>query len=132
MLKYTNTKSVELRDWDKLVKETYGREYSLQQQDGCKDRGYETFTVPCLKDALEFDSYMRDSIEEKVNGDEMGVKFNVWLERDPKLLSREIKSQWENNLFWQRSFYPHLDVVAQDLYEKGLIESGEYNIIIDW
>lgn len=35
MLKYNNTKLIELCDWDNLVKETYGRPYSFQQQYGC-------------------------------------------------------------------------------------------------
>jgi hypothetical protein len=131
-LKTEKTNVVEVSDWDKLVKDTYKRPYSLQQQDGCMDRGHVTFTVPSIEDAEEFDSYMHDEIPEKVNGNEMGVKFAVWLQRDPKMLSGEIKSRWENNLFWERNFYPNLSTVANDLYNKGLLEAGEYLIDIDW
>ena len=128
-LKVKKINSVEVGDWDDLVKDTYKRPYSLQQQDGCMERGHKTFTVPCVEDALEFDSYMHDSIPEVVNGNEVGVKFAVWLKREPKTI---IKNHFENGLFWIRNFYPNLDVVANDLYSKGLIEAGEYLINIDW
>ena len=94
---------------------------------------------------------MNDSISEIINGDEMGVKFNVWLARDPKAplnpTDEELKScsyyfngdkeKWKNDpshieLFWQRNFYPSIYMVANDLYEKGLIEKGDYTINIDW
>lgn len=119
MLKFTTIQSVTLQDWDNLVRKTYGRTYSLQQQDGCKGRGVETFTVPC-SDPWDFEN---DSIPEKVNGDEMGVSFAAWLARDPKRGAA---------MFWERNFYPSLEMVAQDLHVRGLIPAGEYQIVIDW
>lgn len=38
-MKITTVQMIELYDWNKLVEETYGRTYSLQQQDGCCGRG---------------------------------------------------------------------------------------------
>src|ERR1039457_2649728 len=82
MLKYKTEKVIEVRDWDRLVEETYGRPYSFQQQDGCKPRGVEHISIPS-EDTWE-EEEMHDSIPEVVNGRKMGVKFDVWLARDPK------------------------------------------------
>lgn len=129
-IKTSIVNSIELQDWDKLVKETYKRPYSLQQQNGCMERGTINLTVPHNCDDEEL--RMNDSIPEVVNGDVIGVKFSEWLTRNPKKLPGEIKSQWENELFWERSFYPLLQSVANDLYNRGLLDSGEYSIEIDW
>ena len=97
---------------------------------------------------------MNDEIPEVINGDEMGVKFDVWLKRDPNAplnpTKEELKNcnyywgksekderEWKNDkshirLFWERNFYPNVQTVANDLYEKGLIEAGNYSIKIDW
>lgn len=131
MLEYTMVRTVDLGVWDELVMSTYGRVYSFQQQDGCKSRGQETFKVPRDKPW----DYANDTIEETVNGEEMGVSFKAWLERDPNQ-KLDTDDEWDREhgleLFWERNFYPSLDMVAQDLFEKGLIEEGEYTIVIDW
>ena len=75
---------------------------------------------------------MHDEIPEIINDEIMGVKFKTWLERDPKQPVGEDKKDWEIELFWERNFYPDIYTVANDLYEKGLIEGGEYLINIDW
>ena len=80
MLKYSNKKIIEVEDWDDLVQKTYGKPYKFQQQDGCQSRGTVEITIPLEESYDE----MHDSIPEEVNGEEMGVKFSVWLERDPK------------------------------------------------
>lgn len=128
-LKYENIKIVELNEWDKFVQKIYGKPYSFQQQDGCQPRGIYRLTVPSNN---SIDNEMHDSIPEKVNGDKMGVKFNVWLKRDSKQPIKNQKYDWELILFWKRNFYPNIDTVANDLYNKGLIEKGEYIINIDW
>ena len=33
---------------------------------------------------------------------------------------------------WERNFYPNIQAVANDLYKKGLLETGDYWIDIDW
>lgn len=135
MLKYNNVKCVAVDDWDSLVKETYGKPYSFQQQDGCKPQGTtHVFSVP-HKSLAEAMDYKRDTIPEKVNGDVMGVSFKAWLERDPLQPlnnGRKRPNSWDIDLFWERNFYPAMEMIAQDLYEKGLIEAGEYQIDIDW
>lgn len=131
MLKYSNKKVIEVQDWDDLVQETYGRPYSFQQQDGCKDRGIYQFEIPNKWGVEDFEN---NSIPEKVNGDEMGVSFKAWLERDPKqkLSNPEDQDSWSINLWWKRNFYPHVDMIIEDLHKKGLIEAGDYLINIDW
>lgn len=126
MLQFKTKRVIELGDWDQLVEETYGRTYAFQQQDDCKGRGVEDFTVP-IEDPWD---YTNDTVPEVINGNEMGVSFAAWLARDPEqVIPGEEKFTY---LFWQRNFYPSLEMVAQDLYEKGLIEAGEYSINIDW
>jgi len=128
----SNVKMIDVGDWDDLVKETYGRPYSFQQQNGCQSRGIRHLTIP----SESYDEDMEDSIPEKVNGDEMGVKFEVWLARNPKQpiqgKTETSLSEFYIELFWERSFYPDLQTVANDLHEKGLIEAGNYIINIDW
>lgn len=130
MIKIYNVKTIEDGDWDKLVRETYGRQYTLQQQDDCMPRGQIHISVP-NDDWAEDDAEMHDTIPEQVNGQIMGVKFKVWLDRDPKkAVDGRVDSGLE--LFWDRNFYPHLNVVANDLCNKGLLPKGDYAIEIDW
>lgn len=129
MIKYKTTKVISVQDWDALVRETFGRPYRFQQQDGCKERQRVHIETPS-----EFteDNEMNDEIPEIVNGEVMGIKFEKWLERDP---SQPIVNQaynWQLGLFWERNFYPDIYTIANDLHSKGLIDAGEYEIDIDW
>ncbi len=141
-------KQISVQDWDALVEKTYGKIYSFQQQDGCKSRGVETISTTDLYD------YENDTIPELINGPEMGVSFKAWLERDPKAplnpSSGELKTsnyyfgftekdeqKYKTNssnirMFWERNFYPHASMIADDLCKKGLLKQGEYDIKIDW
>lgn len=114
-------------EWDKLVMQTYGRQYSLQQQDGCMGRRNIHITVP--DDADDFEA---ESVKEEVNGPEMGVSFAAWLARDPKQPLPDQEADYELELWWDRNFYPSLQMVANDLHAKGLLEAGEHTINIDW
>jgi hypothetical protein len=130
-MKISTVQSIDVGDWDDLVEQTYGRTYNFQQQDDCKERGVVNFTVPCE----DPDDFENDTIREVVNGDEMGVSFAAWLARDPKqrLESEdEDKDDWRLSLFWERNFYPSLDMVANDLHARGLLPAGEYQLVIDW
>lgn len=124
-------KVIDVSDWDDLVEKTYGRPYSFQQQDGCKSRGNFHLTVP----DEEAEDIPCDFVPEVVNHEEMGVSFKAWLARDPKqgLLGRvNENSPWEIPMWWERNFYPNINMVANDLHAKGLLEAGEYTIDIDW
>lgn len=113
----------DLREWNKLVIETYNKPYSFQQQDGCKDRGIEYFSVPIGHP----EDYENDTVPEIINGEEMGVSFKAWLARDSSKDSQQLRGLW-----WERNFYPHLEIIAQDLYNRGLLTSGNYAIAVDW
>lgn len=130
MLKYQNTKIIDSGDLDDLVVQTYGRPYCFQQQDGCQSRGSETITIPTEWN----DDFENDTIPEVVNGEEMGVSFKAWLERDPKqaLPGKDDQHDCALDLFWLRNFYPGLQTVCNDLHAKGLIDAGDYEIKIDW
>lgn len=122
---------IDVGDWDNLVETTYGRPYSFQQQDDCKERQRVKITIP---DEYA-DDYENDTVPEEVNHDDRGVSFKAWLERDPKQkLNSEDEWDRENglSLWWGRNFYPTVEMIANDLHEKGLIEAGTYTIDIDW
>ena len=127
-MKTKNVKMIEERDWNELVEKTYGRTYDFQQQDGCKERGVFNLTVP----SEETNDFENDEVPEVVNHGEMGVSFAAWLARDPKKPLPDELEDWELNLWWKRNFYPSIEMVANDLHKRGLLESGEYVINIDW
>lgn len=133
MIKYRNKKVIEDRDWDKLVKDTYGKPYNFQQQDGCQSRGNVYLTVYNEPYREEDDPYP-DNIPFKINGSKMGVKFTTWLNTTEESINEKHPESYPNanRLFWQRNFYPDLQIVANDLCTKGLIEAGDYTINIDW
>jgi hypothetical protein len=117
---------IDVSDWDDFVKETYQRPYSFQQQDGCKERGIFEFSVPD-----EACDYENDTVPEIVNCQVMGVSFAAWLARDPEqILPGEQKFYlW---LWWDRNFYPDIQMIANDLHARGLLDAGKYTINIDW
>jgi hypothetical protein len=125
----TNTKQmIDVGDFNTLVEKTYGRPYNFQQQDGCKERQNVNITVP--EGAYDFEN---DTIPEEVNGEEMGVSFAAWLARDPQEWSgKEGSKSFMRSLFWERNFYPDVQMVVNDLHAKGLFPAGEYVINIDW
>lgn len=122
--------TIEVQDWDELVQKTYGRPYSFQQQNGCQSRGVVDFSVP--DESESYDEKMNDTIPEEVNGREMGVKFDFWLNRDPKQPIPDQKYDFELESFWLRNFYPDFQTVANDLYKRGLLEEDDWTINIDW
>lgn len=125
--KIRDIKMIDVDDWNELIKDTYKRPYNFQQQDGCKERGIFEFFVPGGSDDFE-----NDSIPEIVNGAEMGVSFSSWLSRNPKQKLKNQKYDFELDLWWERNFYPKIQMVANDLYDKGIIKKGKYLINIDW
>jgi hypothetical protein len=123
---------IDVSEWDQLVINTYGKPYSFQQQDGCKERQRVKITIPD-----EAYDYENDTVPEVVNHEDMGVSFKAWLERDPKQLLNGPRPDWGDgtsslNLWWERNFYPDVQMIANDLYEKCCIDAGTYTIDIDW
>jgi len=126
-MKIKNEKVIDVSDWNEVVIETYGREYNFQQQEGCRSRGTFSLTVPD-----EDDDFENDTVPEVVNHGNMGVSFKAWLDRDPKKPIPNQKYDFELRLWWGRNFYPDIQMVANDLYNKGKLDAGEYLINIDW
>lgn len=130
MISVRTEQVIDVGDWDELVETTYGRPYSFQQQDGCKERQRVKITIPCKAYDDE-----KETITEVVNGEEMGVSFKAWLERDPKQ-KLDSKNAYDRehglSMWWERNFYPDVQMVANDLHSKGLIEASNYTINIDW
>ena len=64
----------------------------------------------------------------------MGVSFKAWLERDPKqkLNADDCDCPSAITMWWERNFYPDVQMIANDLHSKGLLPAGEYVINIDW
>jgi hypothetical protein len=121
-------------EWSKFVEETYKRPYNFQQQNGCQDRGTFHLTVPHVGE-----DYKNDTVPEVVNHEEIGVSFKAWLERDPKTPldgngdeKKKEDSSTYINMWWERNFYPDIQMIANDLHSKGLLDAGEYVINIDW
>jgi len=131
MLKYSNKKVIDCSDWDQIVTDTYKRPYCLQQQDGCQDRGNFYISIP---EKRYEDMYENETVPEIVNSEKMGVKFEAWLARNPEqiLSNKEDQQSYSLGLWWDRNFYPDIQMVANDLHKKGLIEAGDYTINIDW
>lgn len=126
MINVKNVKMIDVNDWDDLISESYGKPYNFQQQNGCQERGTFELTIPSDNN----DENMNDEIPEIINGEVMGVKFEKWLNRDPK---QPVNGSTEDiKLWWERNFYPDIQTIANDLYKKGLIVAGEYVIKIDW
>lgn len=126
-MKIRNEKVVDVREWDDLVETTYGRMYNFQQQDGCKERQRVRITIPD-----EAYDYENDTVTEEVNHEQMGVNFKAWLSRDPNQALPGQKYDYQLELWWHRNFYPDVQMIANDLHSKGLIEAGDYVIDIDW
>ena len=134
MIKVQKRNQIDVDDWDELVINTYGKPYSFQQQDGCKSRGIFTLTIPDLKTQEWEEPEMNDEIPFEVNGEEMGVKFDVWLNTTEEEVEEKLSEEDKGFLymFYERNFYPSIYTLANDLHLKGLIEAGEYDIKIDW
>lgn len=127
MIKVQVTNMIDVDALDSLVIKTYNKPYNFQQQDGCKDRQLVSITVPDKADDFE-----NDTIPEVVNGSELGVSFAAWLARDPKEWQGSTSDANYVDMFWERNFYPDLQMLANDLHTKGLWPAGEYMINIDW
>lgn len=125
-IKQINT--ITVQDFDELVRSTYGRPYSFQQQDDGKSRGLVAISVPA-----DPEDYENDSVPEIVNHKDMGVSFSAWLARDPEqFLSSRPKETSSLKLWWYRNFYPDVSMIINDLHSKGLLPAGDYSIDIDW
>lgn len=112
---------IRCQEWDRVVQEVYGKPYCYQQQDGCKDRGIDYISTSIDEET----DYSDDILSEESNWEESdyGTPFCTWIDTEPKEYPR---------LYWERNFYPHVNMIANDLYKKGILPEGIYQIVIDW
>lgn len=128
----TNTKTtIPLQDWNAFIKEIYGKPYSFQQQEGCRDKGIYTIYIPETL-PKENEDYGYDYDPSTPEKELCGVPLTVWLSRDPKQPLEGQKYDFELEIWWFRQFYPYIEELEEDLARKGLLDPGEYTIIIDW
>lgn len=124
-MKIKTVKMIDSEDWDKVIKNTYGKPYCLQQQGDYQDRSNYEIIIPD-NEAYDFEN---DTLSEDLNEVKTGVSFKAWLETDPeKTMGGE---EIDIKLWWWRNFYPSLQMVANDLYKKELIKRGKYFINIE-
>lgn len=122
---FKETSTIYVEDWDNIVKGYYGKIYNFQQQDGCKARGY--YEVSYSDD----DEYNNTKLPVQVNGDKMGINFNVWVGKDFE--NKFFKSDHSaERLFWERNYYPFIGCVIKDLYDNGIIDHKVFLIEVDW
>jgi hypothetical protein len=130
-ISFEQVKLIEEVKWSEFVSEIYNRPYRFRVQNGCMDIVRFRFSVP--DDAEDFSN---KTIPEILNGDERGVSFSAWLERDPKILLKDqftdILAQCRTIMWWERKFYPKFQMVANDLHKRGMLDAGDYLINIDW
>ena len=128
-MRYETMRYVQVSDLDNFIKETYKRPYSFQQQRGCQARGTQNVKVPIegLEDCDE--GY---NVEDVLENPWDGVSLKDWLERDPKEKIKDSDNDGTLERFWERNFFPDIEILFDDLFKKGLIEEGEYVINIDW
>lgn len=122
---------VNVEDFNEVIKEVYCKHYSFQHQGARTYNGVEEsyfLKVPYIRNFKDFDSGA--AIEECIYNNEQilqyGVEFNEWLNKDPNF--EWYSSDINNKLIWERYYYPHIYMLINDLYIKGLIEAGEYCI----
>ena len=118
--------TIDLYVWNHLVETTYNKPYHFQQQNGCRDRGVYEVDINYAED-IE-----RTTIPEELNGDEMGVSFKAWLERGIDEWNGADEDKRFIKLFWHRNFYPSVDIIAQDLFDRGIITEKSFDIVVDW
>ena len=107
MIRYTTIKVIHLDDWDELVRETYGKPYKFQQQEGYRERPLFEIKVPVP--IIDEGTDKTDSMKE-------------WMDTPVD----------KDNIYWVREFYPDIDDVVNDLFSRGLLDQGDYSIEMDW
>lgn len=136
-LKFNRTKTIDVSDWDRFVCEHYGKDhYSFQQQNDCIDRGNYSVTVS----STTKDPYENKTIDDmviKCNHENMGVSFVVWRDTPKDYFTKNnltIDKDGYNfdGLWWDRNFYPDVEMIARDLFFKGIIDSEDFEIVVDW
>lgn len=120
-MRVENIKLIWESELSELVRETYGRPYRLQQQGDCMAQD------SMLRATVPDDGWF--SIDDEPH-------FEEWKARDVNLQPEGVadwsEHSWRRDLWWDRKFYPHYQVVLNDLHARGLLEAGDYVIHVYW
>jgi hypothetical protein len=127
-LNFEIVKLIDDSSWSEFVQNVYGKPYCFQQQDGCRSRGVYLLEVPDNQ-AEDFESGGENEDED---GELMGTSLESWLARDPKEPLEGQEYDWQLTNWWEKNFYPTIEILANDLHSKGLLEEGEYIINVNW
>lgn len=126
-LEYENLRVIENYKWNEFISSIYNLPYNYQQQNDRQNTNFE-FNIP---NDLEEEDLGSDSIPYEVNGEDECVKFDTWKNSDFEEIGKNFEYEVETKLFYERNFYPSIFQILNDLYNRGLIEEGDYLIRID-
>ena len=105
-------------EFSDLVRQTFERPYSLQQQgDMHSQESFVRFDVPA--DREEEEHWQAVSMEE-------------WLAATPPDPEDRSMEAFTDRLRWDREFYPQLDSVANELHARGQLDAGTYVLHVWW
>jgi hypothetical protein len=112
-MRIENVKLISETEFSRLVSETYGRPYQLQQQG----------------DMMGQDTMIRVTVPDDGKwgciGDE--ERFQEWKARDVTE-----PMDYTERLWWLRDFYPPFNEVLDDLHRQGILPQGDYVIHVWW
>ena len=112
-MRIRNEKVIDVSEWDSLVRKTYGRPYSFQQQDECKDRGVFRFTVPAKADDHE-----QESVPEIVNHEKWAsalhhgssetrnLRYRAAAKMLPASIYGGVETSTQTYKWWQMTYTP--------------------------
>jgi hypothetical protein len=120
-MRIKSVKLIDETEFSQLVREAYGRPYRLQQQDHCMGQNeIELITIPDegidIDDPQRFEEWRDAEAPESRGVDQFG----------------DMRWDWEVELHWEREFYPPLQELVNDMYERSLLPQGDYAIRAYW
>ena len=102
-------------EFSNLVRQTFERPYSLQQQgDMHSQESFIRFDVPA---ELEW---------------EHEPSLETWLATTPPDPEDHSMAAFTNRLRWDREFYPDLQDIANELHARGQLDAGTYVLHVWW
>jgi hypothetical protein len=124
-LKIEDVKLIWESELSELVTKTYGRPYSLQQQD--EMMAQDTILRVRVPEGLE---PWNESYDENPEGYTPLPTLARWAATETPAEHRF--PSYREEMWWHRNFYPCRDEVLGDLHDKGLLPAGDYVIHCWW
>lgn len=120
------TTFIEYTDWNNFIQSVYNKPYDLLQQVDSESTII-TMSVPGNVDNTKINKDIPENIDEN---ELRCVELETWLNKDPQEENPNFKYKSHQTHWWKRYFYPDIQAIANDLYEKGLLEEGNYTIYV--